>query len=192
MNETMEKDRGDAREIARTLGCGLAIFDIGLSVRVDQVADIIARIRASSAEEAACKERQRNTGERQYWELRNALKFRFQDQFEPALALMISNHDFARSHPCVLPCGEKTTPILTPESASDPASPRDVSEDVETISLALGSLALIPPEEELAIAAMHALDRIAGKSTKKPVDKYGETLNIYDLSQIDRIGGKEE
>jgi hypothetical protein len=119
--------------------------------------------RNTAAEEAACKERQRNTGERQYWELRNALKFRFQDQFEPALALMISNHDFARSHPCVLPCGEKTTPILTPESASDPASPRDVSEDVETISLALGSLALIPPEEELAIAAMHALDRIAGK-----------------------------
>lgn len=50
-----------------------------------------------------------NTGERQYWQLRNALKFRFQDQFETALALMLSNHDFERKHPCVLPCGEKIT-----------------------------------------------------------------------------------
>ena len=46
--ETTEADKREAVEIARLLGAGAGIFDIGFGTRVGQTAERIARIRADA------------------------------------------------------------------------------------------------------------------------------------------------
>lgn len=130
MNDTTEKDREEARKFCETVKVIQQVeingvkrqdetkYPFNTPENIENMARFITRIRASAADEAARKERERCTTEIAGYRL--VIKYAINKDAEDGYTM----------HPDI---AERLSAILTPESASKPASPRDVSAEVETV-----------------------------------------------------------